>query len=50
MLTPADARRILGAGGAILSDEEVARLLAELYALAGIVIDSTLREQRKQEN
>jgi hypothetical protein len=50
MLSPADARRILGPRGAILSDEELARLLADLYALAGIVIDTTLRAQRKQEN
>jgi hypothetical protein len=50
MLSVADARRILGPRGKTLSDEGLDRLLADLYALAGIVIDSTLRVQRKPEN
>jgi hypothetical protein len=50
MLSPADARRILGPKGAILSDEELARILADLYALAGIVIQSSIRATRKREH
>jgi hypothetical protein len=50
MLSPADARRILGPKGATLSDQELASLLADLYALAGIVIDSKLRAKVKRSN
>jgi hypothetical protein len=47
MVSPADARRILGPKGATLSDDALERLLADLYALAGIVIDNA-REKRTQ--
>jgi len=50
LLTPAEARRILGPEGATLSDDELARILAEMYALAGIVIESSIRTKRKQEH
>src|SRR5262249_14443629 len=50
VLTPADARRLLGPKGTKLSDEELVRLLAEMYALAGIVIDSRIKAKRRQEH
>ena len=48
MLSPADARRILGHRGATLSDEELERLLSDLYALASIVIDSASRKPERE--
>jgi hypothetical protein len=50
VLSPAEARRILGPKGATLTDQELARLLADLYALAGIVIDSKFRAKVKRSN
>ena len=48
MLSPAQARELLGPKGEGLSEEELVRLLAELYALAGIVVDTAVRAQRKR--
>ena len=49
MLSPAQARELLGPKGEGLSDDELLRILAELYALAGIVIDSA-KATRKREH
>jgi hypothetical protein len=48
MLSPAQARELLGRKGEGLSDAELLRLLAELYALAGIVIDSVQSKRRRE--
>jgi hypothetical protein len=48
MLSPAQARELLGPKGEGLSDEELVRLLAELYELAAVVVDTARRAQRKQ--
>lgn len=48
MLSPAQARRLLGRKGEGLSDEELVCLLAELYALAGLVLDTVHQALRKR--
>jgi hypothetical protein len=48
MLSPAQARQILGVKGEGLSDEDLVRLLADLYALAGVVIDTVQKAKRKR--
>lgn len=50
MLSPAQARQILGPKGEGLSDEELVRLLNELAALAAVVIDTACRANRKRDN
>lgn len=49
MISPAQARELLGPKGKALSDEELARLLEALYELAGIVVD-TLPSRREREH
>jgi hypothetical protein len=48
VLSPAQARELLGPKGEGLSDEELVRLLAELYELAGVVVDTARRTHRKR--
>jgi hypothetical protein len=48
VLSPAQARAILGPKGKGLSDEELARILADLYELAGLVIDSVQSPQKRE--
>lgn len=48
MVSPAQARAILGPKGEGLSDEELVRLLAALYELAGIVVDTFPRKRERE--
>lgn len=47
MITPAEARRILGPSAEGLKDEELLRLLATLYEFAGIVVKGFHQKQKE---
>ena len=50
MITPGEARRILGPSAEGLKDEELLRLLDNLYDFAGIVVEGFSAKRTEMKN